>query len=131
MVKYRRTWPRKAIANTHEAKVNASVQIETAAFADLQAPEGGNGTILINPPYGERMDKDEDINALYSSMGDALKQNWQGYDAWIITSNPVAAKHIGLRASQKIKVFNGSLECRLLKYDGSKREYIQTLAIVI
>lgn len=116
---------RKAIANTHEAKVNTSIQIETCAFAELKAPEGGVGTILINPPYGERMDKDEDINALYSSMGDTLKQNWQGYDAWIITSNPVAAKHIGLRASQKIKVFNGSLECRLLKYEmyaGSKRE---------
>jgi putative N6-adenine-specific DNA methylase len=115
---------RKGIANTHEAKVNDMIKIYHTSFAELARPEGSGGVMIINPPYGERMDKDEDIFELYASIGDTLKKNWEGYDAWIITSNMEAAKHIGLRASQKIKVFNGSLECRFLKYEmykGSKR----------
>ncbi len=83
------------------------------------------GIIIINPPYGERMDKDEDINAFYAEIGDTLKQNWAGYTAWIITSNMDAAKHIGLSAKPKLKVFNGSLECRFMRfeiYEGSRKQ---------
>lgn len=83
------------------------------------------GIIIINPPYGERMDKDEDINAFYAEIGDTLKKNWAGYTAWIITSNMDAAKSIGLASKPKLKVFNGSLECRFMRfeiYEGSNRK---------
>ncbi len=83
------------------------------------------GVIIINPPYGERMDKDEDINAFYAEIGDTLKKNWAGYTAWIITSNMEAAKSIGLASKPKLKVFNGSLECRFMRfeiYEGSNRK---------
>jgi putative N6-adenine-specific DNA methylase len=115
---------RKAIANVTEANLSKYIRIETCAFEDLEVPEGG-GILILNPPYGERMDKDEDINALYKSIGDTLKKKWAGYTAWIITSNLAAAKHIRLDPKPKIKLFNGALECRFMRYElysGTRRK---------
>ncbi len=115
---------RKAIINVNEANLRKSIRIETCAFDDLEVPEG-RGILVINPPYGERMDKDEDINGLYKSIGDTLKKKWAGYDAWIITSNFEAAKYIRLDPKPKIKLFNGSLECRFMRYElysGTRRK---------
>ncbi|MCU0390430.1 MAG: THUMP domain-containing protein [Thermoflexibacter sp.] len=115
---------RKAIINVNEANMKNAIRIENCAFQDLPAPEG-NGILVLNPPYGERMDKDEDINALYKSIGDTLKKKWAGYNAWLITSNMEAAKHIRLDPKPKIKLFNGSLECRFMRYElysGSRRK---------
>jgi putative N6-adenine-specific DNA methylase len=115
---------RKAVININEANMKNKIRIENCAFQDLPAPEG-QGILVINPPYGERMDKDEDINALYKSIGDTLKKNWAGYQAWLITSNMEAAKHIRLDPKPKIKLFNGSLECRFMRYElysGTRRK---------
>jgi putative N6-adenine-specific DNA methylase len=115
---------RKAIINVNEANMKNAIRIENCAFQDLPAPEG-NGILVLNPPYGERMDKDEDINALYKSIGDTLKKKWAGYNAWLITSNTEAAKYIRLDPKPKIKLFNGSLECRFMRYElysGSRRK---------
>lgn len=115
---------RKAIVNIHEAKVDDIIKIEVSPFADLPVP-AGQGILLMNPPYGERMDKEDDIIAFYKSIGDTLKKKWSGYNAWLITSNMEAAKAIRLNPSRKVKLFNGSLECRLLKfelYSGTRRK---------
>lgn len=113
---------KKAKENIKLAKVDDVVKIHTAAMQDFDPPRG-RGVVIMNPPYGERMNK-EDINALYKSIGDTLKQKYQGYDAWIISSNMEAFKHVGLRPSRKITVFNGSLECKFMKfemYQGTKK----------
>lgn len=117
---------RKAIANIHNAGLEDHITVATSAFADLDAPEGP-GVLIINPPYGERMDKDEDINAVYKMIGDTLKKKWAGYTAWVITSNLEAAKHIKLTPKPKIKLFNGALDCRFLRYElyaGSRRREV-------
>ena len=106
---------RKAKENVHLAKVEDMVTVHTSSFAELDPP-AARGVVIMNPPYGERMDKD-DINALYKSIGDTLKAKYDGYDAWIISSNADALKNIGLRPSRKIAVFNGPLECRFMKYE--------------
>jgi putative N6-adenine-specific DNA methylase len=106
---------KKAKQNVKEAKVADMVTINTCAFEELERPSEG-GVIVMNPPYGERMDKD-DINKLYKSIGDTLKKNWSGFDAWLITSNMEAVNQIGLRHSRRISVFNGGLECKFLKYE--------------
>jgi putative N6-adenine-specific DNA methylase len=121
---------RKAIVNINEANLKNKIRVETCPFAELPAPEG-KGILVINPPYGERMDKDEDINALYKSIGDTLKQKWAGYEAWVITSNLEAAKHIRLNPKPKIKLFNGPLECRFMRYElysGTRRTDKEDLA---
>lgn len=115
---------RKAIINLNEANLKGSINIENYAFEDLPAPDG-TGILIMNPPYGERMNKDEDINAVYKSIGDTLKKNWAGYDAWVITSNFEAAKYIHLNPKPKIKLFNGALECRFMRYElysGTRRK---------
>ncbi len=109
---------RKAVANVLEANLRNVIQIENVPFEELQVPENEPyGTLILNPPYGERMDKDEDIDALYKSIGDTFKKNWAGYQAWVITSNMEAAKAIHLTPKPKIKLYNGSLECRFMRYE--------------
>ena len=78
-------------------------------------PEKG-AYVVLNPPYGERMEL-EDVDALYSQIGDRLKFHWPGFNAWIITSDPTALKNVGLRSKVKIKVHNGPLECRWAGYE--------------
>ncbi len=107
---------RKAVTNIHSAKLEDSITIKHCAFEDLEPP-AGPGVLILNPPYGERMDKDEDINALYKMIGDTFKKKWAGYNAWVITSNLEAAKHIHLTPKPRIKLYNGPLECRFLRYE--------------
>ena len=115
---------RKALSNVASAELKDRVEVKHCAFADLDAPEG-DGILIMNPPYGERMDKDEDIDALYTMIGDTLKKKWAGWSAWVLTSNLEAAKHIHLAAKPRIKLYNGSLECRFMRYElysGTRRK---------
>ncbi len=114
---------RKAETNIAIADLKDEIQVKNLAFEDLPAPEG-RGILLINPPYGERMDEDADINGLYKMIGDTLKKNWSGYEAWVITPNLEAAKHIKLTPRPKVRLFNGALDCRFMRYElyaGSRR----------
>lgn len=114
----------KARLNASKANVSSFIRFNHKAF-EIYKPRVKNGTVLMNPPYGERLEKDE-IEEFYEDIGDTLKERFTGFKAWIISSNEDAMKHIGLRTSNKIKVFNGSLECQFLGYDifeGSIKEY--------
>lgn len=113
---------KKAITNTKNAKVDDVVSCINKSFFDI-TPTRKGGVIILNPPYGERMPVNE-IEKLYKEIGDKLKKDFKGFSAWIISSSPEAIKSIGLRPSRRIHLFNGSLECRFLKfdlYDGSKK----------
>ncbi|MBK8196001.1 MAG: class I SAM-dependent RNA methyltransferase [Lewinellaceae bacterium] len=108
--------------NVMSAGFDDTIRIERMAFDKLQAPDTA-GTLITNPPYDERL-KVEDIAAFYKGMGDCFKQHWTGWDAWLISSNREALKNVGLRASRKITLFNGALECSFQQfelYEGSKR----------
>lgn len=106
---------KKAKGNVKEAKVDDVVSIKISDIKDFEAPTGG-GIVIINPPYGERMVKDN-ITELYKMIGDTFKKNFTGYDCWILTSNTEALKHVGLRPSRRITLFNGQLECKFVKYE--------------
>jgi len=113
---------REATDNARKAGVGRDIVFKQSAIDDL-APPSPPGALIINPPYGGRMSVD-DIGTFYHSIGDALKKNFTGYDAYIFTGNFDAAKHIGLRTSRRIKMYNGPIECRLLKfemYQGSRK----------
>lgn len=101
--------------NIANAGLENIIQVEHADFFETQAPEG-HGVVVMNPPYNERI-QSEDINELYKNIGDTLKNNYQGYDAFVFTGNLEAAKSIGLRTSRRVPLYNGSIECRLLKYE--------------
>lgn len=106
---------KKAKENIKLAKVEDIVSVKNCDMKDLEVPPG-RGVVIINPPYGERMVKDN-IEELYKMMGDTFKKNFSGYDCWILSSNMEAFKQVGLRPSRKITLFNGQLECRFMKYE--------------
>jgi putative N6-adenine-specific DNA methylase len=89
--------------------------MEQQNFFESEREREGRLHMVFNPPYGERLDVDMPV--FYRKIGDALKQNYPNTEAWFITSNLEAIKHVGLRPSRKIKVYNGALESRLLKYE--------------
>src|SRR5690554_802358 len=119
---------KKARRNSRMAPIGNMVTWEIKDALELEAPDD-KGILICNPPYGERMG--EEVEELYTSLGDLFKQSFLGYDCWVVSSNIDALKNLGLRPSQKIKVFNGNLECSLRqfqifagtkKYDNSEED---------
>lgn len=113
----------QAEQNLQYAKLHKDVMLYHGSFEEQEPPEGKT-IIVTNPPYGERI-KVEDLNQLYTKLGDTFKNLYgDRCEVWLITSDFEAMKHIGLHPSRKIQLFNGSLDCRLLKfelYSGSKK----------
>ena len=70
--------------------------------------------IIINPPYGERLGVENELDTLYKLMGDVLKSNCQDSNAFILSGNQELDKHIGLRTKNKLPLKNGKIDCRLL-----------------
>jgi putative N6-adenine-specific DNA methylase len=101
-------------ANIEAAGLTDKIELHKKDFDAFEAPQL-KGVIVCNPPYGERIG--ENVDDLYTAFGDNLKKQYDGWNAWMISSNMGALKKVGLRPSRKIKLFNGSLECRLMKYE--------------
>jgi putative N6-adenine-specific DNA methylase len=91
------------------------VSLKQANVLELPPPAAG-GVMVTNPPYGVRMGEDEDLAAFYPKLGDALKARYAGWRCFFITSDLRLAKLIGLKASRRTPLFNGTLECRLFEY---------------
>ncbi len=109
--------------NAGAAKVLKYITFKQMSFEDY-VPDSAPGIILINPPYGGRITT-ADILALYKLMGDQFKKKYPGWKGFVFTANMEAGKNIGLKPSRKIPLFNGKLECRLLKFEmyaGTKRQ---------
>ncbi len=102
--------------NAMTAGVDQLIQFDVCDFADTLIPSG-EGIIVMNPEYGERMGEIEELKAIYERIGDFFKQKCAGYNGYIFTGNLDLAKKIGLRTSRRIILFNANIECRLLKYE--------------
>ena len=105
----------KSEQNISNANLDDFIKIERQDFFRTEKEDPDKSLhILFNPPYGERLPIDVDV--FYSRIGDTLKQSYPGSQAWLITANMEALKFVGLRPSRRIKVFNGKLESKLVKY---------------
>ncbi len=115
---------RKSMENIKNASLEEFIRVERKNFFREKKPVEGDALVLFNPPYGERLNVD--VEELYRNIGDTLKSEYLRTTAWIITSDfEQGIKSIGLRSSRKVKVFNGKLECRFVKYEiyeGSKKK---------
>lgn len=112
----------KALINIENANLTDYVQVEKRNFFKSEKEGKRHLHMLFNPPYGQRLTVE--YKEFYKQIGDRLKQFYPGSDAWFITSNLEALKFVGLKPSRKIKVYNGKLESRLVKYsiyEGSKK----------
>jgi putative N6-adenine-specific DNA methylase len=113
-------------ARQHAAAAGVDHLIEFSAgdYSETALPEGG-GVVILNPEYGERMGKIEELKEVYRGIGDFFKKRCQGYSGYIFTGNLDLAKKVGLKAKRRIPFFSSNIECRLLEYDlyeGSRRE---------
>ncbi len=114
---------KKMQINLKNAKLTDIIKTTNENFFDIKT-DRKNGFVILNPPYGERIEKQE-IAEFYKQIGDKFKKDFAGFTCWIITSSDEGFKSIGLRPSRKITLFNGSLECKYLKFDmyeGSKKD---------
>ena len=117
---------RIATHNAERAGVDKYVVFENIDF--LRSDEKNDDVhIVMNPPYGERLNEEDEMVPFYKEIGSKLKHFYMGCDAWIISGNLEAIKFIGLKPSRKIKLFNGPIECRLhyfQMYQGSKKSKV-------
>ncbi|MBC6989618.1 class I SAM-dependent RNA methyltransferase [Hymenobacter sp. BT491] len=103
--------------NVEAADLEDYIRLGVRDVKEAKAPKGEPGIVMMNPPYGERIGAEQEMAGLYKTIGDTLKTNFQGYDAYIFTGNLEAAKSVGLRTSRRVPLYNGPIECRLLKYE--------------
>lgn len=100
--------------NIKNAQVDDMVEISCRPMADwIDNPEPG--CLVMNPPYGHRL-KQEDLTEMFRNIGNCLKRNFPGWNAWIIGPDIEDFDNIGLKPSMKIPLLNGSLECSLREY---------------
>lgn len=94
-----------------EALIRFSVS-DVGAFAADPPP----GTFIINPPYGDRLDAEADLPAVYRRIG-AMLRRYPGAKAWVLSGNASLTRFLGLKASKELTLWNGAIECRLLRYE--------------
>jgi putative N6-adenine-specific DNA methylase len=108
--------------NAKEAGVEQFIEIEHVPFEHTQLPEG-EGVIVLNPEYGERMGDFESLFQVYNDIGTWFKKSCSGKTGFVFTGSPDLAKEIGLKTAAKIPFMNAQIECRLLKFDLFQGEY--------
>ena len=115
---------RMALENGASAGVADWLHVERRSLSAAAPPAGaGSGLVVTNPPYGERIGAESGLAELYGELGRVLRERFQGWQAAILSGNPDIARHLGMYAKRTHRVFNGDLECRLLRFDlGETRE---------
>lgn len=114
-----------ASKNVKKSGLGKYISLRQCQIQSLDEAVNG-GIVIMNPPYGERLSKSDDVLKLYSEIGTALKHKFVGSTAWLISSNMDAIKNIGLKSSEKYHLKNGELDCTFLKYElfkGERRAY--------
>jgi len=108
-----------ATKNIHSANIQRDIEVKQIRIEELRLADRDTegALVMINPPYGERLSQDKNVLRLYQDMGTALKHQFSGATAWIISSNEEALKCVGLRPAKKIHLVNGDLECLFNKYE--------------
>ena len=73
--------------------------------------------LVCNPPYGVRIGGDDDLESLYSDLGATLKQRCGGWTLWLLSGNPALSGALRMKASRRIPISNGGIDCRWLRYE--------------
>ena len=122
----------QATKNVKSAGVQKDIELKQVRLEELNDlssihPFIPSPLVMLNPPYGERLASNKDMELLYGKIGTALKHQFAGATAWIISSNEAAMKCIGLKPSKKMHLLNGELDCQFNRYDlfaGKRNEQI-------
>lgn len=109
-------------SNFRNAGLQKFIEVKKQSIFDFFPPQGP-GVVITNPPYGERIKK-EQLGIFYKQVGDCFKQRYQNYNVWMISGNSEALKNFGLHPTKTTTLFNGPLECKyqcFSIYSGSKK----------
>jgi 23S rRNA (guanine2445-N2)-methyltransferase / 23S rRNA (guanine2069-N7)-methyltransferase len=106
-----------ALENIERSGMRGKIHVEKRELAEFVAKPGVKpGLVVTNPPYGERLGEEEELQPLYTLLGERLKQEFAGWQAAVFTGNPDLGKQMGLRANNYYSLFNGPIACKLLLF---------------
>lgn len=111
---------RIALQNYQKLGLPSLIHFEKKSFETLNPQDFAlqkAGTLLLNPPYGERLGEEPELETLYQNIGSSLKHRFKGWSAWIFTGNRELLKHVGLKSKIKIPMKNGPIETRFVNYE--------------
>ena len=103
--------------NIKSAGVQKDIELKQIRIEELKELQTSGALVMLNPPYGERLKSNKEMEDLYGAIGSTLKHQFTGASAWIISSNAAAMKCIGLKPSKKYHLLNGELDCQFNRYD--------------
>ena len=107
----------QAAKNVKSAGVAKDIELKQIRMEEIKELHAEGALVMLNPPYGERLKSNKEMEDLYSAIGSTLKHQFIGSTAWIISSNVEAMKCIGLKPSKKYHLLNGELDCQFNKYE--------------
>ena len=106
----------QARANVETAGLSGVIRICTGSFQAEALPDGP-GVLVCNPPYGQRIGDEQELDALYGALGQFVRQEASGWQLWLLSGNPKLTGALRLKASRRIPVSNGGIDCRWLQYE--------------
>jgi len=118
-----------ALQHIENAGLQGKIHVERREIDDAAAAESWpKGLIACNPPYGERLGDEEQTAELYRRFGQILKDRFTGWQAAMIISNPELGFRLGVRSQKPITLFNGALECKLLRFAIEEKAFFEPKA---
>ncbi len=108
---------RATLDNATRAGFAKHVHAERRELADLPAAPAPRGLVAANPPYGERLGEADALKGVYALLGEKLKAGYVGWQAAVLTGNPPLGRELLIKAKRTHTMFNGPIECRLLRFD--------------
>jgi len=105
----------QANSNISLAGLGNYIELINKDFLELKL-KCNPGMIICNPPYGKKLGDENELICLYEQMGNFLKNNFSGWEFWLLSGNPKLTKYLRMKSSLKIPISNGGIDCRWIKY---------------
>lgn len=102
--------------NARRAGLGYAISFDRRPFEETE-PSGHQGVLVMNPPYGVRLGDKSQLEGLYRKIGEVLKRRFTGWTAYLLAGDLELAKLVGLKPARRLVLFNGPIECRLLRYE--------------
>jgi 23S rRNA (guanine2445-N2)-methyltransferase / 23S rRNA (guanine2069-N7)-methyltransferase len=116
---------RATLENAQRAGFAKHVHAERCDLEHLPAPPAARGLLAVNPPYGERLGEGDALQGLYALLGDKLRELYVGWQAAVLTGNPPLGRELRIKAKRTHTMYNGPIECRLLRFDVEPKHFEQ------
>jgi 23S rRNA (guanine2445-N2)-methyltransferase / 23S rRNA (guanine2069-N7)-methyltransferase len=119
---------RATLENAARAGFGKHIHAERRELGDLPAAPAPHGLVAVNPPYGERLGEAQALAEVYGLLGRMLRERFVGWQAAVLTGNPPLGRELKIKAKRTHTMFNGPIECRLLRFDIEPKYFEYTRA---